>query len=446
VTAPDAQLPLCFVLMPFGVKADGAGRRVDFDSIYQDAIRPAIVDARMEPLRADEERDGGIVHKPMLERLVLCSFAVADLTLANANVFYELGVRHAVRPYTTVLLFEQGGQRLPFDVAPLRAIPYKIDASGRLLDSHSLRGAITDRLDAARDPAPDSPLYQLLEGFGPPDIARLKTDVFRDRVRYSEEVKQRLAAARGAADARAAVVGEHDALRPLVDQDAAIAIDLLLSYRAVSDYTSMIAVVDEMALPVSASGLVQEQLAFALNRTGRGDEAERVLLDLLDKQGPSSETLGLLGRVYKDRWSAATAAASPAASALLAKAIDAYRRGFEADWRDAYPGVNAVTLLELQSPGQQAVAELAPVVRYASLRRAGQAIADYWDYATLLELAVIARDDADAAVRLGQALAEAMEPWQRESTAANLALIAEAREAVGEDTDALRGLVADLER
>src|SRR5581483_6237048 len=101
VTAPSAQLPLCFVLMPFGVKADGAGRRIDFDSIYRDGIQPAVGDARMEPLRADEERDGGIVHKPMLERLVLCSFAVADLTLANANVFYELGVRHAVRPYTT---------------------------------------------------------------------------------------------------------------------------------------------------------------------------------------------------------------------------------------------------------------------------------------------------------------------------------------------------------
>jgi hypothetical protein len=208
----------------------------------------------------------------------------------------------------------------------------------------------------------------------------------------------------------------------------------------------MISVVGEMAPPVSASALVQEQLAFALNRSGRGDEAERVLLDLLDKQGPSSETLGLLGRVYKDRWSTAAAAASPAAPALLGKAIDVYRRGFEADWRDAYPGVNAVTLLELQSPGQEAVAELAPVVRYAAIRRAARASADYWDYATLLELAVIARDAADAVVRLGQALAEATEPWQRESTAANLSLIADAREAVGENVDALRGLIADLER
>jgi hypothetical protein len=441
-----AQPPLCFVLMPFGVKTDGAGRRIDFDAVYRDAIHPAIEDARMEPLRADEERDGGIVHKPMLERLVLCAFAVADLTLANANVFYELGVRHAVRPHTTVLLFELGGQRLPFDVAPLRAVPYRIDGAGRLVDAPALRAAIAERLDAARDPAADSPLYQLLDGFAPPDIARLKTDVFRERVRYSEDVKRRLAAARRAPDAAAAVAREHAALRALDDQDPAVAVDVLLSYRAVSDHAAMIAVVDEMALPVAASALVQEQLAFALNRLGRSDDAERVLLDLLDKQGPSSETLGLLGRVYKDRWTAASAAASPAAPALLAKAIDAYQRGFEADWRDAYPGVNAVTLLELQSPGQAAVAELAPVVRYSAARRALHSGADYWDYATLLELAVIARDDDAAATRLGQALAEPSEPWQRESTAANLALIADAREAAGEDATALRALLATVER
>jgi hypothetical protein len=59
---------------------------------------PSVVIAGLQPLRADEEVTGGIIHKPMFERLILCEYAVADLTTANANVFYELGVRHAVRP------------------------------------------------------------------------------------------------------------------------------------------------------------------------------------------------------------------------------------------------------------------------------------------------------------------------------------------------------------
>ena len=57
--------PLCFVLMPFGQKPDGTGQLIDFDAVYQELIAPAITSAGLEPLRADEERDGGIIHKPM---------------------------------------------------------------------------------------------------------------------------------------------------------------------------------------------------------------------------------------------------------------------------------------------------------------------------------------------------------------------------------------------
>src|SRR5688572_7377687 len=112
--------------MPFGQKPDFTGAVVDSDAVYRELIRPAIEKAGFDPIRADEEMTGGIIHKPMFERLVLCEYAVADLTTANANVFYELGVRHAIRPWSTVLLFAAGG-RLPFDVAPLRAMPYQLD-------------------------------------------------------------------------------------------------------------------------------------------------------------------------------------------------------------------------------------------------------------------------------------------------------------------------------
>ena len=110
--------PLCFIAMPFGRKTVD-GRSVAFDAVWQMVIAPAIEAAEMQPVRADEEQVGGIIHKPMFERLVLCEFAVADLTLANANVFYEVGVRHAARPATTVLIVADE-VRLPFDVAMLR--------------------------------------------------------------------------------------------------------------------------------------------------------------------------------------------------------------------------------------------------------------------------------------------------------------------------------------
>src|ERR1041385_747726 len=117
VSMVSSHAPLCFVLMPFGMKSDAAGLTINFDAIYNDVIKPAIADAGLDPVPADEERAGGIIQKPMYERLILCPFAVADLTTANANVLYELGVRHAARPASTVLIAAEGG-RLPFDVGP----------------------------------------------------------------------------------------------------------------------------------------------------------------------------------------------------------------------------------------------------------------------------------------------------------------------------------------
>src|SRR3569623_722308 len=100
--------PLCFILMPFGKKPDAGGAMIDFDAVYKDLIAPAVREAGLDPIRADEEMGGGIIHKPMFARLVLCEYAVAALTTANANVFYELGIRHAARPWSTVLLFAEG--------------------------------------------------------------------------------------------------------------------------------------------------------------------------------------------------------------------------------------------------------------------------------------------------------------------------------------------------
>jgi tetratricopeptide (TPR) repeat protein len=425
----DQPRPLCFVLVPIGLKPDAGGLVIDFDGIYRELIAPSIRAAGLEPVRADE-LSGGIIHKPIFERMLLCDYAVADITTANANVFYELGVRHAARPHTTVLLYAEG-RRLPFDVAPLRALCYRLDAGGKPADSE-FRGKLTAILEAACGASPDSPVYQLLEGMYAPEIAHAKTDIFREQVRYSESIKERLAVARKQGpDAVAAV--ESD-LGEMADREAGVVVDLLLSYRAVKAWERMIALTEKMPLPLRNTVMVQEQLGFALNRAGRGEEAERVLLQVLDKHGASSETYSLLGRVYKDRWEAALRDGRPAqAAAVLEKAIGAYLRGFETDWRDAYPGVNAVTLMELRQPPEPRREELLPVVRYAVERKIASGKPDYWDYATRLELAVLAKDRGRAETALADALAGIREKWEPETTLRNLRLIREARAARGED-------------
>jgi hypothetical protein len=180
--------------MPFGKKRDNGGLLIDFDSVYNNLIFPAIEEAGLKPIRADEEQAGGIIHKPMFERLILCEYAVVDLTTANPNVFYELGVRHAVRPYSTVLLFAEGTKQIPFDIALLHTITYKLDSYSGKPDQQGnskARAILKTRLIEAQKPHTDSPIFQLVEGF--PDIQHIKTDVFRERVNYSEELKKQLA-------------------------------------------------------------------------------------------------------------------------------------------------------------------------------------------------------------------------------------------------------------
>lgn len=435
--------PFCFVLMPFGQKKDESGRTIDFDRVYAEVIKPAVEAAELEPIRADNETVGGIIHKPMFERLMLCDYAVADLTTANANVFYELGVRHGIRPHTTVLIFGKG-MRLPFDVAPLRGLPYGIDAQGAPETPGVDSKALADRLIACRNPVDDSPLFQLVADWPKPDLARLKTDAFREVVEYSQKYKEKLRIARANG---VAALGEVEQELNLKDADPAIVIDLFLSYRAVKAWDKMVDLVAKMSPIVAQTVMVREQLGFALNRLGRRDEAETVLQQVIDASGANSETNGLLGRVYKDRWDdARNAGQALAARGFLRKAIAAYLAGFEADWRDAYPGINAITLMEMDEPVDPRQAELLPVVRYAVKRRLADKTPDYWDHATRMELSVLAGDQAAAGEALGDALAAIREKWEPETTVRNLKLIRDAREKRGINVAWIAELEAELEK
>jgi hypothetical protein len=216
----------------------------------------------------------------------------------------------------------------------------------------------------------------------------------------------------------------------LTDVEAGVVIDLFLSYRAVRAWDDMIDLAAQMPGPLAATAMVQEQFALALNRAGRGEEAETVLKDLLARRGPSSETYSILGRVYKDRWeSALNGGETVLAEGLLNQAIAAYRKGFEADWRDAFPGINAVMLMELKEPPDPQREPLIPVVRYAAERRVAAGKPDYWDYATLLELGILAKDAQKANAALRAALPLIRESWEPETTVRTLRLIRETREA-----------------
>jgi hypothetical protein len=460
---------LCFVLMPFGSKPDPAGGAdIDFDRVYERAIKPGVEDAGMLPVRADEEKLGGIIHKAMFERLLVCEFAVADLTTGNPNVMYELGIRHAARPRTTLTVFAESSP-LPFDVKLLRTQPYQLGEANAFPDpdAEQLRRAVTRHLCELRelaqlDEVQDSPLFQLVTGWRPAPLPPDDTESFQTQVKALEDVKQRVRLIRTAAQQ-----GEPDStpaaeLADIRGQalrggsgDPGVLSELLLAYRALGDWSGMIDVYEGLPDSLQTQVPIRQQAAFAYNRRAEktGSAADRaqalhILQELEREQGPSSETSGLLGRVYKSQWDAARKAQDMAnARRFLVQAVEAYVRGFETDWRDVYPGINAVTLLEVQG-GTTALTkkdQLLPVVRFAADQRLRSPAPDYWDRATVLELAVLAGDKDGAFDALDKALAASAEMWQPRSTAGNLRIIRDARRERGETVSWMDTIIETLD-
>lgn len=451
---------LCFIDMPFGRKPDlASGTEIDFDHVYDAAIKPAIEAVGLEALRGDEEQSGGIIHVAMFARLLLAEFVVADLTIANPNVFYELGIRHAAKPFTTVPIFATT-QALPFDVGLIRAIPYHLE-DGRLTDENAraLRSSIEDRLNSAiNGPASqDSPLFQLLPDFPGIDLPHEVTEAFQDRVQHEKEFTARLTRARseGSNVERAEALNAiEQGLGDLKRVQRNILIDLLLSYRAVEAWSDMVALSDRMTESVQTLPIVRQQTAFALNRrneAGDRDRAAKILEGLVAARGPDPETLGLLGRVHKDRFRDAKKAGSIVASAALDDAIRSYTEGFEADPRDYYSGVNAVMLL-VEKGDDEAMTEvkrLLPIVTFAVARRGGAKSSDYWDLATALELACIGQDWSAAVrvlPRVINAADTAGQSWMPRTTRDNLLLLHSALTTRGESTEKLGEIMEELEK
>lgn len=108
----------CFVIAPIG--AEGSEERERSDQVLDHIIRPACEECGYEATRADRISEPGLITSQVIQRLIDDDLVVADLTDHNANVFYELAIRHAVKKPVVQLI--QSGQSIPFDVAGARTI------------------------------------------------------------------------------------------------------------------------------------------------------------------------------------------------------------------------------------------------------------------------------------------------------------------------------------
>ncbi len=121
--ANDERKRTCFVVMPFGEKKDADGVDIDFDDIYRFFFRKAIESLGLDCIRCDEIAEAGSIHEKMFEQLYKADVVVVDITSLNANVFYELGVRHTLQKSVTVLI-RRKGTSIPFNIQGLQVVEY----------------------------------------------------------------------------------------------------------------------------------------------------------------------------------------------------------------------------------------------------------------------------------------------------------------------------------
>lgn len=403
---------------------------VDFDKVLADVVEPAVSKADLEIYYPKIGSEEWVLPKSLFEQFLLCEYAVVDLATASSSLMYQLGIRQAARPDTMLHLLPSTAQQLKVPDT-VRPIFYGLNAEGAPENAPAAVARIAEQLRLIQDSrGKESPTIQLIERVD--DIARLSTDVFRGCVDYSAPIKERLARARQTGTEAIRAIEKE--LTPIENQESGILVDLLLSYRALKSWKDVVRLKDHIPVPLARTVMVRQQYALALNRNARGEEAVEVLELLLKERAPTSETCAILGRVYKDRSDVALKLGnSTLAQEFLKKSVDTYLRGFETDWRDAFPGINAVTLMELCSPPDPRRKALMPIVGYAVERRIQQGVADYWDYATKLELAVLEINEGKAKASLADALVVIREPWEPQTTARNLRLIREARERRGEE-------------
>ena len=102
--------------MGYGQKTDyKQGITFDLDKTYQNLIKPVCKTLKMKCFRANDVAINGSIDKPMYDWIYQADIVIADISTLNANALYELGVRHALRPFSTIVIAEKKVDP-PFDV------------------------------------------------------------------------------------------------------------------------------------------------------------------------------------------------------------------------------------------------------------------------------------------------------------------------------------------
>lgn len=411
--------PICFMIMPYGKKETqalpGSGpAKVDFDALWQKAFAPAIRGLGYDAIRADQDL-GALIIQEMLERLALSDLVVADMTVPNVNVYYEVGVRHAAKENGCVLLGADWSRPF-FDVNQMRRVQYPLP-DGEISDETAslvqtiLRTAIPGLAEGM------SPVFQSLPGF-PSNVDPARAKSFAAFVRELADFQGKVHAARRASQSqrkdRALKLRDEYLQQPVLT--SSVALELLLLLRDSTDWETTLDYIDRLPEKLRRLPLVREQRCLAQSKVGNHLDAIGALESLIKLSGDSSERQGLIGGRYKKLFVEAINENDRAL--YLDRAIAHYERGMRLDLNNYYPSSNLPRLYRErgQKGDQERALAVAHVARIAWERANERDPDDPWLKLTLLGAAFDDGDVSEAQALYSEIRKEGPAAWILKTT------------------------------
>jgi len=402
----------CFVIQGYGKKTDYTdGRVLDLDASYE-VIKEAVDAAGLECVRADEIIHSGTIDAPMYERLLKADLVIADLSTYNVNAAFELGVRYALRPHTTIVLAEKQF-KYPFDLGHIVIRNYEhlgeqgvsFKEAKRLIAE--LKAAIQTIMNK---PQLDSPVYTFLPNLQPPQLEETATQV--------------KSAVNSATSSEVAdIVGDDN-------PSAKSMLDAALDKINASDFAAARTLLEEVRKLRPKDSFVLQQLALATYKSMQPNTvdalkaARSILQELKPESTNNPETLGLWGVIHKRLWEECQEIQ------CLNESIAALERGFYLK-QDYYNGINLAYLLNIRSietikhgEKDEAIADFVianrvrrEVISYATplVNNTQDINSHYWVIASLYEAAIGIGDEQAVSKWENKAKSLNVPDWMQET-------------------------------
>jgi hypothetical protein len=421
--------PLCFMIMPYGrrptqVEAGHGPAEIDFNALWDRAYAPVIEALGFKPVRADQDT-GALIISQMLQRLYFADLVLADMTIPNGNVYYEVGIRHAAKPTGCVLLAATWAKPL-FDVAQQRTVRYPLQ-EGEITPATAgaFRAAVQDEIK--RRISGESPMLDALPGYPDPDaIDPQNASTMKDQMAALGDFQVKLGAIRAAPKSQRIQLAQqliHEEGSPPATYQTARAMAALLrdSAENVDDWKIVLTFLRGLPDEFRLTPEMREQGAFVASQAGNTAESIAELDTLIKSSGPTPERLGMLGGRYKRQIDSESLSAGERKTALY-QSIQAYERGMYLDLNEYYCSSNLPRLYRRRGEDgdEQRAQNIGHVVVAACERARRQGVTDPWLPQTLLGAAFDSGDIDKATQLTEEVVAEGPIAWQLKGTLADL--------------------------